>query len=95
MKYFDYRGFYNYYVAKSKFANKNSLVEDFWREWMNKFGTSNSLTYVGGVSWKQINDLWKAPNKKDLKIKLISRGYSSQAIDSLFKCFTDWLKATK
>ncbi len=95
MKYFDYTGFYNYYLAKSKYEKKQGLVEAFWREWMNKFGTSSSLTYVCGVSVKYISDLWKAPNKKDLKVKLISRGYTSQAIDGLFKCFTDWLKASK
>ncbi|MBO5178108.1 MAG: hypothetical protein J6C07_11675 [Lachnospiraceae bacterium] len=95
MNYFDYDGFRNYYLAKSKLPKKQALIQDFWQEWIDKFGTSSSLTYVCGVSVKYISDLWKAPNKKDLKIKLISRGYSDQAIESLFKCFTDWLKATK
>lgn len=95
MKYFDYNGFRDYYLAKSKLSNKQNLVKDFWQGWMNKFGTSNSLTYACGVSVKQISSLWKAQNKKEIKVKLVSKGYSSQAIDSLFKCFSDWLKASK
>lgn len=95
MKYFDYNGFKSYYLAKSKLDKKQNLVNDFWQEWLNKFGSNKSLTRFVQIEVKEISSLWKAQAKKDLKVKLIARGYSSQAIDSLFKCFTDWLKANK
>lgn len=95
MNYFDYNGFRKYYLAKSKLDKKESLVKDFWQEWINKFGSYDSLTYSSGITVKRVSTLWKAATKKDIKIKLTARGYSSKAIDSLFKCFTDWLKASK
>ena len=89
---FDDRGFCNYYKNTSTYSKKEELVEDFFDVWWAKFDSRN---YLKNSSWNTINDLWKAPNKKDLKVRLIAKGYSSQAIDALFKAMTAWLKATK
>lgn len=92
MKWFDDEGFYNYYMNSSKYSKKQELYRDFCSFWYDKFGYNNRLNLT---SWAVVNNLWKAPNKKDLKVKLIARGYSSQAIDALFKTLSTWLKATK
>lgn len=95
MKYFDYAGFRNYYLSKSKLSNKQALVNDFRNIWMDKFGSRQSLTAMVALDVATVKKLFNAQAKKDIKIRLQSNGYSSQAIDSLFKCFSDWLKASK
>lgn len=92
MRYFDWYGFRSYYLAKSKLEKKSSLVQDFWQIWYDKFGYS--LTHSGGVYLEDVKKRFTAPNKKDIKVKLVSKGYSSASIDSLFKYFSEWLKAS-
>lgn len=62
---------------------------------MDKFGSRQSLTAMVALDVSTVKKLFNAQAKKDIKIRLQSNGYSSQAIDSLFKCFSDWLKASK
>lgn len=91
MAYFDDKGFRTYFMSKSKSKDKERIFSDFESIWYDKFGSRNRLTLT---SWSAVKELWTAPNKKSLKTQLIGKGYSAQLVDSLFKCMTDWLKAT-
>ena len=90
--FFDRRGFANYYLAKSKYAKKQALLDDFYRAWYKHNGDALHLSV--GLTWR-LDRVWNAEHKKNIKTYLLGWGYTSAAIDGLFKAFAEWNKTHK
>lgn len=91
-QFYDYQGFCRYYLNTSKYERKNELLNSFYWTWCNMLGTIDGLGHF--PTWGRVEYLFKE-NKKAIKIKLISQGYTSQSIDALYRSFNSWLKANK
>lgn len=86
---FDKKGFTNYYLAKSKYARKNELINSFYTAWIDV--TNRGIDLIQDFTGT-VNKIWNAPTKKAIKVLLISWGYSPASIEGLFKSFSDWNK---
>ena len=85
---FDDKGFNTYYLNKTKYANKQNLLNDFYSVWYDNFG---SLKLTQNITYN-MKKYWNAANKKKLKTQLLGLGYTSAGIEGLFKSFADWNK---
>lgn len=88
----DYRGFKNYYLQKSRYAKKEALLWDFSDAWYKDTGDAIDIT-VGLANC--IDRVWSPARKKRIRIVLMSRGYSREAINGLFKAFDEWNSAQR
>ena len=88
---FSWDQFKKFYFASSTYAKKQALARDFHAVW---FDAVSSVDSLGGCpTWGAVKRLFNAANKKKMKTLLLARGYTSAAIDGLFKCLSMWLAA--
>lgn len=86
---FDNNGFNNYYLGKSKYEKKQKLLNSFYYCWAELFGQGLNLT---PMITSRLSKMWNSTAKKNLKTRLLGEGYSSAAIEGLFRAFADWNK---
>lgn len=79
--------FKDYYLNTSKYADKQRLYSAFTSVWARRFGV-----WSGSVNQRSLAALTPAV-KKDFKVLLQAKGFSSQAIDSLFRAFAAYARA--
>ena len=91
MSYFNNVDFNNYYLNKSKYEYKQSLLTAFYNAWYNSAGWFLTESNPNVTQW--IKKAWKADLKKQIKIKLQGQNYTPAAINGIFKACTDWNKA--
>lgn len=90
--YIDYKGFSNYYLQKSRYAQKEALLRDFSNAWYKDTGDAIHITV--GLAYC-IDRVWSPARKKRIRTVLMGRGYSREAINGLFKAFDEWNSAQR
>ncbi len=93
MAIFNWQNFRKYYYASSSYQKKEALAKDFFNIWWDVCGASYSLGKNNSPA--VIKSCLTASNKKSIKVQLIAKGYTSAAIDGIFKSLATWLSATK
>ena len=81
---FDFEGFKNYYLAKSKYAKKTKIVKDFEDVWSKEFRTPIAeITRIGAVrNWNN--------NQQLINDRLLGKGHSIASVNGFLKMFVDW-----
>lgn len=87
---FSWGDFKKYYFATSTYAKKTALADSFFHIWFNTFG---SMSLGGYPSYARVKTNFNPTTKKKFKTQLIAKGYSSAAIDGLYKCLSTWINA--
>ena len=81
---FDMDGFKNFYWAKSKYAKKKKIVDDFDEVWQALFRCSLYKIATSGVILHWNN------NKQLITDKLIGKGHTTAGVDGMLKLFVKW-----
>ncbi|MCR5728508.1 MAG: hypothetical protein K6G24_13715 [Lachnospiraceae bacterium] len=81
---FDMEGFKNYYWAKSKYAKKKKIVDDFEEVWQDLFHSSLYKIATRGVilDWNH--------NQQLINDKLLGKGHTIAGVNGMLKLFVDW-----